>query len=127
MKAHPIKKNKWYDMWKDQQSSHTRSVDSEYRNRFAQEMLVLIGDVSGKSVLEFGCGDGLMYESFGFDKANYLGVDFSDALLEKFENNYQMSNFKSLQLKIFSFIRNLISYFHADWFNISAHLCLTNI
>lgn len=80
--------NKWYKMWKDQESPLTREVDPDYRAQFAKEMLILLGDVSGKKVLEFGCGDGLLYESYGFDKADYLGVDFSDRLLEKFKAHY---------------------------------------
>jgi len=76
-------------MWKDQESPLSREVDPDYRARFTKEMLVLLGDVSGKKVLEFGCGDGLMFESYGFHKAaDYMGVDFSDRLLEKFKAQY---------------------------------------
>lgn len=86
--------NKWYNMWKDQETPLSREVDPDYRSRFTKEMLVLLGDVSGKSVLEFGCGDGLMYESYGFHKADYMGVDFSDRLLEKFKSRYPQVKLK---------------------------------
>lgn len=88
MQEQYLEKNKWYKMWKDEQSPLSREVDPNYRAQFTKEMLVLLGDVTNKKVLEFGCGDGLLFESYGFDKSDYLGVDFSDALLEKFKSNY---------------------------------------
>ena len=80
--------NKWYKMWKDAQCPFTREIDPNYRDQFAKEMLILIGDVAGKKVLEFGCGNGLLFENYGFDKSDYLGVDFSDSLLSTFKSNY---------------------------------------
>ncbi|MDP3444149.1 MAG: class I SAM-dependent methyltransferase [Ignavibacteria bacterium] len=88
MQPESLNNNKWYKMWKDAQSPLTREVDPNYRDQFAKEMLILIGDVAGKKVLEFCCGNGLLFENYGFDKSDYLGVDFSDSMLSVFKSNY---------------------------------------
>lgn len=88
MQPESLNNNKWYKVWKDAQSPFTREVDPSYRDQFAKEMLILIGDVAGKKVLEFGCGNGLLFENYGFDKSDYLGVDFSDSMLSVFKSNY---------------------------------------
>ena len=88
MSADALENNKWYKMWKDAPSPLSREVDPNYRKKFAKEILVLLGDVTNKKVLEFGCGNGILYENYGFDKAKYVGVDFSDSLLTQFKSSY---------------------------------------
>jgi cyclopropane fatty-acyl-phospholipid synthase-like methyltransferase len=88
MQAGLLENNRWYKFWKDQETPLTREINPSYRTQFAKEMLVLLGDVQGKRVLEFGCGNGLMFEPYGFDKTDYLGVDFSDSLLADFRQRY---------------------------------------
>lgn len=115
MKTH---NQKWYNLWKNQQSPLSREVDPGYRKKFAEEMKILLGDISDKRVLEFGCGDGLMFESYGFDKTEYLGVDFSDKLLEKFQLDYpkvtlkksSAENFQSTQTFDLIFSSGMIQY-----------------
>ena len=81
-------------MWKDAQSPLTREVDPNYRDQFAKEMLILIGDVAGKKVLEFGCGNGLLFENYGFDKSDYLGVDINSNFINMAKKDYPDNNFQ---------------------------------
>lgn len=88
MQSESLNNNKWYKMWKDAQSPFTRELNPSYRDQFTKEILILLGDATGKKVLEFGCGTGLSFKDYGFDKSDYLGVDFSDSMLSVFKSNH---------------------------------------
>jgi SAM-dependent methyltransferase len=45
----------------------------------------------GDRILDAGCGNGRLFKAFGAKKIFYLGVDSSEKLIEKAEDNYELS------------------------------------
>ena len=57
-------------------------------------------DVSGKSVLEIGCGVGRWVEALHDKCGSYLGLDFSEELLEIAEESYKQYDNCKFQLMV---------------------------
>lgn len=53
-----------------------------------RELLLLMPDLSGRRVLDLGCGDGSFYHGLKFEGSEYTGVDLSPAMLEHFARRH---------------------------------------
>ncbi len=62
--------------------------NSEQRHREEKKIFYENIDVSGKKVLEIGCGVGRWVEALHDKCGSYLGLDFSEELLEIAEKSY---------------------------------------
>lgn len=80
--------NNWISYWSDKTSTLHAEDNPNFYHDLAREVLYHCGDLSGKRVLELGCGDGALFEFLGIDSAKYTGVDFSPALLSRFRNRH---------------------------------------
>lgn len=69
-------------LFQDKENSEQRHEDE--KNIFYENI-----DVSGKSVLEIGCGVGRWAEALHGKCDSYLGLDFSEELLEIAKNSYK--------------------------------------
>ena len=74
-------------MFQDKENSEKRH--EEEKKIFHENI-----DVSGKKVLEIGCGIGRWVEALHDKCASYLGLDFSEDLLEIAEKTYDYDNCK---------------------------------
>lgn len=68
--------------------------NSEQRHEEEKKIFHENIDVSGKKVLEIGCGIGRWVEALHDKCASYLGLDFSEDLLEIAEKTYDYDNCK---------------------------------
>jgi SAM-dependent methyltransferase len=67
----------WRDMTTPEHLLNTESFLSAH----AQEVSSFAGDRAQGWVLEIGCGNGVLFQYFGFDPARYRGVDLSESML----------------------------------------------
>lgn len=66
---------------------HTAADEAHY-DLMAVELMVQLGLRPFKSVLEIGCGTGVLCKRPGFDKPSYRGFDVSPAMLATFKQKY---------------------------------------
>jgi SAM-dependent methyltransferase len=80
---------KWEAFWGRQTLAlYAEENEGHYRS-YAAELRLLLDDHSSGRVLEIGCGNGSLYKHLGFDCAfRYLGVDFSESMLDAFRGRY---------------------------------------
>ena len=78
------------DFWNQQTTPLHRYNDDKWFEIYAKEINLLIQTAGYKSgaVLETGCGNGGLYPYLDFDKNGYVGVDFSESLLNIFRVNH---------------------------------------
>lgn len=84
MKAQCIDANPWKQYWSARSDPYHRSDTREYYRQHAAEIQALIDLPRPDSVLEIGCGNGVLFELLGLDKTVYRGVDISPAMLNAF-------------------------------------------
>ncbi len=80
----------WQEYWNQQNTPmHAHSSDEWYQ-LYAQEINLLCkaAGVSAGPVLESGCGNGALYEYYDFIDGEYVGIDFSETLLQQFKERY---------------------------------------
>ena len=69
--------------------------------RHYSTLLQIAGDLSGKSVLDFGCGKGDLY-SYIRDRGihvQYCGIDINENLIELAKNKYPEAEFHALDIE----------------------------
>lgn len=77
------KKGKWHTFW-DGCSSPFHAEDSpEFYAQYAHELAVMFPDQAGRT-LEIGCGNGALYPFLSARLGVYVGVDFSQSMLDAF-------------------------------------------
>lgn len=80
---------RWADFWAEQSTALNSPLANDNADRYGAEMRLLFHDVDPRRVLELGCGDGALFTSLGFDRAErYLGVDFSARMLEEMRRRH---------------------------------------
>ena len=79
-------KNNWQSYWNNQDDPRHAINDEPFFKDVAKEMRFHLGDLAGKNVLELGCGDGAIVKYLDVDPKKYLGIDFSEPLLNRFAN-----------------------------------------
>jgi len=69
---------------------------SRTREEIWPEMRFLFDDylMAGEKVLDLGCGNGRWFELFKEKKVDYVGVDFSEKLIEIAKKNYPQAKFQ---------------------------------
>jgi trans-aconitate methyltransferase len=85
----------WAKFWEDKGDPLHSSSDAAFYDQMAREMMVLLGDQPFGSVLELACGNGVFYERLGFNRGQYIGIDYSAKMLEVFKAAHpdvQLSN-----------------------------------
>jgi len=92
----------------------------EGQRRRYETLLAIAGDISGKTVLDFGCGKG---DFCGFLKekgiaANYCGIDINDALISMAKNKYPEAEFIALDIDETAFNRTFDIIFVCGVFNL---------
>lgn len=87
------------EFWSDLKDPLHRSEDSDYLLKYGMELKILIGEREPESVLELGCGTGTFFSQLGFDLAKrYVGVDFSQSMLEQFSITHNLKALNGLEL-----------------------------
>ncbi len=92
----------------------------EGQRRRYETLLAIAGDISGKTVLDFGCGKG---DFCGFLKENgvsadYSGIDVNDALISTAKNKYPEDEFIALDIDETAFNRTFDIAFVCGVFNL---------
>ncbi|MBV8335098.1 MAG: class I SAM-dependent methyltransferase [Alphaproteobacteria bacterium] len=82
----------WKEFWANQDDPrHPR--DTQFFVDHGRELSLVCGDPTGKTVLEFGCGTGALFEPMGLGRAKtYRGVDFSEKMLAVFRTAHPTVN-----------------------------------
>jgi SAM-dependent methyltransferase len=80
-------KDKWKTFWKDKADPLTCGQGVANNDRLARELQILL-PAGFSSVLEIGCGNGVLFEALGFDKVAYHGIDYSTAMIAAFQKQY---------------------------------------
>lgn len=73
----------WAEFWNQKTSAGHREAPN-YLRRHAAELKVLFDGLEPSTVLDIGCGNGVLYEALDFNQVKYKGVDFSPAMLDAF-------------------------------------------
>lgn len=82
-------REKFLKFWKDIDVPLHRIDDDEHYRIYARELRLLFEGKQLGAVLELGCGNGALYPLLGFDQSrDYLGVDFSPAMIRRFKSTY---------------------------------------
>jgi SAM-dependent methyltransferase len=79
---------KYRTFWENRTSPLSRCDTPEFRRLVAQELSLLLGGCEPLRVLEIGCGNGALFDYFGFPPEFYRGVDFSPSMLEVFRREH---------------------------------------
>ncbi|WP_067474269.1 class I SAM-dependent methyltransferase [Actinomadura hibisca] len=86
----------WYEHWADQRNpQHAKETEDAYQD-LAGELRNLFAAHRADRVLEIGCGDGALFDLLGFNQASrYLGVDFSQAMLDQFRARFPRTDLRT--------------------------------
>ncbi len=89
------------------------------RRRF-ETLFAIAGDISGKTVLDFGCGKG---DFCGFLKekgiaSDYCGIDINEGLISLAKTKYPEAEFISMDIDVTSFDRTFDIIFVCGVFNL---------
>ena len=76
------------EFWANRTDPMSRSDSPEFLRLVTSELKLLFGERAPVSVLEIGCGNGRLFDLFGFSPRFYRGVDFSPRMLEVFRQNH---------------------------------------
>jgi 2-polyprenyl-3-methyl-5-hydroxy-6-metoxy-1,4-benzoquinol methylase len=92
----------------------------EGQRRRYETLLAIAGDISGKTVLDFGCGKG---DFCGFLKekgvsTDYCGIDINDALISTAKTKYPEDEFIALDIDETAFNRTFDIVFVCGVFNL---------
>jgi SAM-dependent methyltransferase len=79
----------WRAFWARQEDPRYGTDQADFARNHGREISILLGDSTGKSVLELGCGSGTLFKILGFDRSRvYRGIDFSQSMLDAFRATY---------------------------------------
>ncbi len=123
-----MKQDIWADYWRDKKDPEHSASNEAYYDLMAAELRLILGDRTYDSVFEIGCGNGAFYERLGFDRAGYVGVDFSPAMLSVFREKYPGVNVETADARSYApaapvdlvFSNGVLQNFTSD--EISRHL-----
>lgn len=79
---------KYREFWAGKTSPQGRCATPDSLRLLAQELKLLFSERNPVSVLEIGCGNGCLFDFFGFSPESYRGVDFSPRMLEVFRREH---------------------------------------
>lgn len=80
----PSEVEKYRAFWANKSNSFSRGTSVEFRTLVGKEVQLLFANKRPISVLEVGCGNGNLFDFFGFAPRYYRGVDFSPSMLGAF-------------------------------------------
>jgi len=81
-----LKSTNWKEFWRNKIDPQHRWDNPEHYAQYGRELSLIVGNSSGKRVIELGCGSGSLFVPMGFDRARaYRGIDFSESMLGKFQ------------------------------------------
>ena len=89
---------KWKSFWEGKTSPLHTYDNENYYAAYGKELSVLYDNFEYSSVLEIGCGNGVLYPYLGFSQKLYVGVDLSQSMLENFRAKYPHDNIKLLSI-----------------------------
>jgi cyclopropane fatty-acyl-phospholipid synthase-like methyltransferase len=111
----------WKEFWNKQETPLNRENNKKWYKLYAGEINLLykLLDVKNGNVLETGCGDGQLFEHFDFIKKEYVGIDYSKSLLDRFKEAHpsinliesDASKYKDNTKYSFIFSTGVIQYF----------------
>jgi SAM-dependent methyltransferase len=78
----------WEEYWRERADPMHGATDAGFIDLLSGEIKLLLPHISGKRVVELGCGNGMFFEPLGFDKTVYSGVDFSPAMIDNFRDRF---------------------------------------
>lgn len=78
---------RWLQYWQSENVPHHREESESFYRFHAAEFRSLFRD-RPRTVLEIGCGNGALYRHLGFEDVDYVGVDFSDGMLNEFRRSH---------------------------------------
>jgi cyclopropane fatty-acyl-phospholipid synthase-like methyltransferase len=84
----PYEVEKYRAFWANKSNSFSRGTSVEFRTLVGKEIQLLFGKRRPISVLELGCGNGNLFDFFGFSPSCYRGVDFSPGMLAAFRSHH---------------------------------------
>lgn len=76
---------RWHAYWSDKQDPLWGPPEEDvFYQRYLHELEALLAGHDRRRVLEIGCGNGLLYRLLRFDPEGYLGLDYSQSMLDDF-------------------------------------------
>ncbi len=75
----------WQGFWQSRSDPLHSDRSDVYYDNMATELKLLFNLGPESSVYEMACGSGTFYRRLGFDKSNYVGIDYSPAMIEAFK------------------------------------------
>jgi SAM-dependent methyltransferase len=77
--------NEYERYWENKKDSrHSIRPDIDFFRLAAREILVFYHPDHHNRILEIGCGAGEVFQYYEFDNKKYLGIDFSESMLNEF-------------------------------------------
>jgi cyclopropane fatty-acyl-phospholipid synthase-like methyltransferase len=74
----------WENFWANKNDPlHSASTDTYY-DRLASELRLLLPQTF-TSILDVGCGNGILYQRMGLDTKSYVGIDLSERMIATFK------------------------------------------
>lgn len=74
-----------------------RLANEDQKEHYKQIIQIYLKCGGDRSILDLGCGEGLLYEYFscldGFKDENYFGIDISEVAIQKAKRSYPNGNF----------------------------------
>jgi cyclopropane fatty-acyl-phospholipid synthase-like methyltransferase len=92
----------WQEFWKSRSDPLHSASTSEYYERMALELGLLIDVKDNMHVYEMACGSGTFYRRLGFDRTHYVGVDYSPSMIETFKRLEPNVNVSVADVRTFS-------------------------
>jgi SAM-dependent methyltransferase len=77
----------WRSYWEDLDDPGRRHAEDSDAGRYAQELMMNF-PASIRNCLELGCGEGSLYTYFQSRVEHYVGIDFSPAMLKRFDGEH---------------------------------------
>jgi SAM-dependent methyltransferase len=74
----------WKQFWAVRNAPMHRRDEPDFYAEHSADLRLLFEKYHPRTVLELCCGNGALYQHLGFDRTQYLGVDFSGSMLADF-------------------------------------------
>jgi SAM-dependent methyltransferase len=101
-----IIQDQWQTFWDDKADPMTSGKSVADTDRLARELKIILPN-QFSSVFEIGCGNGVLFESLGFDKVVYHGIDYSSAMIAAFKAQYPAANVEVMDFRNYEGIEGL--------------------
>ena len=78
----------WSNFWSGKTSPLHREGTTDYLDKLAAELILILPSEGVRTVLEIGCGNGDLFRRLQFDTKKYFGIDLSESLLSQFRSSF---------------------------------------